>query len=386
MKLVVIGGHLSPALSVIEAMPKDAKILFVGRKYSFEGDKAVSLEYKTIQSLSIQFSEITSGRLQRKFTRYTINSLLKFPIGIIQSFFILRKFKPDVVIGFGGYVSLAVGICAFLMRIPVVIHEQTLEAGFANKIISIFAKKICISWDSSFKYFPRSKTVLTGNPNRHSGKRSASRIANVMGDAGQASMTGLYDMGKKLPIIYITGGSTGSHFINTLVEGCIRQLLDKFIVIHQTGDAQKHNDFVHLQNQRERLSSELKARYTITKFVEPSQVGFILENCDLVISRAGVNIITELIYFEKPAILIPLPFSQREEQLKNARFFEMHKLGEVILQNEIDSEMLYNKVTSMFDNIGKYKLDKGRSGLPRREAAKNIIKVIEYVGKQKKDS
>src|SRR3989344_4276520 len=129
MKLVIIGGHLSPALSVIESISKGTEILFIGRKHSFEGDKAVSLEYKTIHSLGIKFRTIVSGRLQRKITRHTINSLFKFPIGIIQSLFILLKFKPDVVIGFGGYLSLPVAIVSFLLRIPVVIREQTLEAG-----------------------------------------------------------------------------------------------------------------------------------------------------------------------------------------------------------------------------------------------------------------
>lgn len=371
MKLVIIGGHLSPALAVIESLPQDTKILFVGRKHSLEGDKAVSLEYKTINSLGIQFSEIVSGRLQRKFTRHTINSLLKFPIGMIQSLFILLKFKPDVVLGFGGYLSLPVAIIAFLLRIPVVIHEQTLEAGFANKIISIFAKKICISWESSKKYFPRSKTVLTGNPIRQF------KIQN--------SKFKIAELDSKLPTIYVTGGSSGSHFINTLIEGCLKDLLRKFNVIHQTGDA-KLNDYERLKTVRSNLPFDISKRYTLEKFIEPSHVGYILKNCDLVISRAGINTIIELIYFERPGILIPLPFSQGQEQLKNAKFLESLGLGLVLQQKEIDPKRLYDKIVLMFANINKYRLNKAQLSTMQKDASQNIVRVVEYVYGEKKDS
>jgi len=155
MKIVIIGGHLAPALSVMEALPKNTKILFIGRKYALEGDSALSLEYKVVTDLNIPFVGLNTGRLQRKVTKYTFLSLLKFPFGIIKSFLILIRFRPDVVMGFGGYVSIPVIVCAFILRIPVVIHEQTMEAGLANRIVSLFAKKICISWNTSRKYFPK---------------------------------------------------------------------------------------------------------------------------------------------------------------------------------------------------------------------------------------
>lgn len=374
MKLVIIGGHLSPALSVIEELPKNTEILFVGRKHAFEGDKTQSLEYQTISSLKIPYAAITAGRLQRKFTRHTINALLKFPIGLIQSFFVLLKFKPDVVVGFGGYVSLPVAIAAFLLKAPVVIHEQTLEAGFSNKIISIFAKKVCISWNSSSRFFPKEKTVLTGNPIRK------------FDPPNQRTKFEIKTVDKNLPVIYITGGSSGSHFINNLVEGCIVDLLKKYNVIHQTGDS-KFGDFDRLAVISKNLPDSIRRRYILKKFVEPSHVGSILENCDLTIARAGINTITELISFEKPTLLIPLPISQNNEQLKNARFLEKLKLGKVLHQDEIDSKKLYEEVVSMFGNIEKYRLDKSEpDDLQISQAAKNIVKIIEYVGRTKKGS
>ncbi|MBI2028517.1 MAG: UDP-N-acetylglucosamine--N-acetylmuramyl-(pentapeptide) pyrophosphoryl-undecaprenol N-acetylglucosamine transferase [Candidatus Levybacteria bacterium] len=374
MKVVVIGGHLSPALSVIEALPKEVSILFVGRKYSFEGDKSKSLEYETINSLKFPFAEITTARWQRKFTRHTINSLFKFPIGVIQSLFILLRFKPDVVVGFGGYVSLPVAISSFILRVPVVIHEQTLEAGFSNRIISVWASKICISWESSRSFFPKEKTVLTGNPIRKFEVPASQR--------GERSMK--YEVDKKVPTIYITGGSSGSHFINKLVEGCIGELLRKFNIIHQIGES-KFGDFERLVKLRETFSFDQRKRYILKKFVKPSQVASILKYCDLAISRSGINTITELIYFEKPAILIPLPFSQNNEQLKNARFLETFKLGKVLSQNEADSRSLSQMVDLIFDNIKEHKLNESESAKRQIEnAAQNIVKIVEYVGETKK--
>ena len=389
MRITIVGGHLSPALAVIENLPKDTEVLFIGRKYVFEGDKTLSLEYRTINKQKIPFAEISTGRWQRKFTRFTIASLFKIPYGFIQSFIILRKFKPDVFLGFGGYLSLPLGLAAFILRIPIVIHEQTLEAGITNRILSIFAKKICISWETSFKYFPKDKTVFTGNPIRKFSLSSRLKWRDL------SQQTLLKEIPRQArndtPVIYITGGSSGSHFINTLVEGCIRQLLEKFNVFHQTGDAQKYHDFDRLQNFRESLPFALKARYAITKFVEPENIGSVIKVADLVVSRAGINTITELIFFKKPSLLIPIPFSQRNEQVKNALFLKSLGLAEVFYQDALDSKKFLRFIEEMFNNKSRYKiLNRSMKQVQdmvqddKKSAAKKIIEVLEYAKKNNK--
>ncbi|MDP2637856.1 MAG: UDP-N-acetylglucosamine--N-acetylmuramyl-(pentapeptide) pyrophosphoryl-undecaprenol N-acetylglucosamine transferase [Candidatus Levybacteria bacterium] len=376
MKIALIGGHLSPALSVLESLPKEDKVLFVGRKYAFEGDNALSLEYKTITSLNVPFVGLNTGRLQRKLTAHTISSLLKLPLGLLRSFIILVKFRPDVVVGFGGYVSFPVIFSAYLLRVPIVIHEQTLEAGFANKILSKFASKVCISWNSSRKYFPREKIVFTGNPIRE---------PKIDSSIGSGAKLKINKEKNNLPLIYVTGGSSGSHFINVLLEGCVRELLEKYNVIHQTGDAQEFHDFDRLEKIKNNLSPELRQRYILNKFINPSEVSSLLREASLVISRSGMNTITELIYFEKPSLLIPLPYSQNNEQLKNAKFLERLGLGKVLLQNELDSKKLFQAISLMFNNINNYKIDAGeRKKLPRQSAAQSIIEVIKYVCQVKK--
>ena len=370
MKIVLIGGHLAPALSVLEALPKDTKVLFIGRKYGLEGDKALSLEYKTITGLNIPFVALNTARLQRKLTKYTLPSLLKFPSGITRAFITLIKFKPDVVVGFGGYVSIPVIISAFFLRIPVVIHEQTMEVGFSNRIIARFATKICISWNSSRKYFPKEKVVLTGNPIRKF------KIQN--------SKFKIIGKENKLPIIYITGGSSGSHFINTQIEGCISNLLEKYLVVHQTGDAQEFHDFDRLEKLKNSMPQKLSMRYMLKKFVDPREIGDLLSKTSLIISRSGMNTITELLHFEKPALLIPLPYSQNNEQLKNAKFLENIGLGKVLYQTDLNSKKLYQAIDLMSHNIKNYKIDRRElKNLPGKNTAQNIIEVIKYVGKSK---
>ncbi|MDZ4227829.1 MAG: UDP-N-acetylglucosamine--N-acetylmuramyl-(pentapeptide) pyrophosphoryl-undecaprenol N-acetylglucosamine transferase [Candidatus Levybacteria bacterium] len=372
MKIVIIGGHLAPALSVLEALPKATQVLFIGRKYALEGDNALSLEYKTITALCIPFVGLNTGRLQRKITRFTLFSLLKLPFGIIKSFLILIDFRPDVVMGFGGYVSIPVIFCASVLRIPVVIHEQTMGGGFANKIVSRFAKKICISWDSSREYFPKDKVILTGNPMRK---------FPVMNSAveGQCSI-----FKNKLPTIYVTGGSSGSHSINVLIEEVFRELLGKYNIIHQVGNAHEYNDFDRLKQLRESLPARLRDNYILEKFIDPSQVGDLLKLSSLVISRSGMNIVTELIHFEKPALLIPLPFSQNGEQQRNAEFLKKIGLGIVLSQSKLNGKKLLQSIRLMFRNIDNYKINRESLGnLPGKNAAQNIISVINYVYKSK---
>lgn len=351
MKIVIIGGHLTPAMAVIEEL-KDHQILYIGRKYALEGDKALSLEYQTITSKNIPFISITAGRLQRKFTIYTIPSLLKLPIGFFQSLFILKREKPDVILGFGGYVSIPVIFAAAILRIPIIIHEQTLGSGLSNKITSFFARKICISWESSRRFFPKKKTVLTENPIRKEIIQSSSDLQNK----------------STKPLIYITGGSLGSHTLNLFVEGSIKKLLEQYDVIHQTGDAKEFNDFERLEQLKE--SKGLK-NYIVKRFLNSKEIADVLQTANLVVSRAGMNTITELLFLNKPCFLIPLRFGSEQEQ--NAAFMKSLGLAETISQDKLNPIIFYGTISFMIKNIDKYKT---ANNFKVVNAAEAIAKVV----------
>lgn len=364
MKLVITGGHLAPALAVIEALPKDTKMLFIGRKYTFEGDTALSLEYQKITSLGIPFRSLRTGRLQRKFTLHTLPSLAKLPFSVIQAYKALSDFKPDAIMCFGGYVQIPVAVAASLLKIPIVMHEQTLKAGLANRLISHLATKICISWAESQSFFPAHKTILIGNPLR---KEFFEKVKG----------TRKKDKKDHLPHLFITGGSGGSHSINVLIEGIIEKLLEKFYVIHQTGDAQQFGDFDRLQSLKQTLPKKVQERYQLMKFIDPEKIVQTLFDADIVVSRSGMNTTSELLYLGKPCLLIPLPYGQNNEQLENALLLKRVGLGTVCEQKTLTSEKLYSQIAEILAKLNTYEIysEKAKK-LIHTDTAEKIVEVI----------
>lgn len=367
MKLVIAvggGGHFAPALAVMEQMPEDWEVLVIGRKYAFEGDDALSLEYQTAQDRGIPFVSLTTGRLQRKLSTRTFTSLAKIPVGLAQSLKILKSFQPDVVVSFGGYIAVPVAVAAKMLRIPIVVHEQTLRAGLANTITSKFADKVCISWKYSEQFFPKEKTVLTGMPLRK----------EFLGHIDTSKLRS----NNKVPLIYVTGGSGGAHGINSLVERSLERLLEHNLIIHQTGDAKEYADYERLTRLKDMLHPHLKKRYEVVKFVPPDQVVSMLLNADLVIARSGIGTVTELLYLGKPCMLIPLPHGQQNEQLTNAQFVQSTGIGEYFEQGSLTPDVFVEKVEEMLTNSAKYKSHAVETHkMIQKDAAQKIIEIIQ---------
>lgn len=368
MKILITGGHMAPALALIQALPEDVSVVYVGRKYPFEGDKGLSLEYTIITSLGIPFIELKTGRLQRKVTKHTFNSVIKIPGALFKSLSILSKEKPDVVMGFGGYLSVPIGVAARALGIPTVIHEQTFNAGLANSFLTKFATKICISWEQSKAFFPTKKIVVTGNP--------------LVKPATSRNVHDFLPKSKdKVPLILVSGGSAGSHAINTLVENSLPSLLEKYCIIHQTGDAKEYGDFDRLLELSSKLPEKLRKRYLVTHFIDPSSMEELVKKADLVISRSGINTITLLIALEKKAILIPLPYGQKDEQLINARFLKEMGLGEILPQDIATSSRLENMISEMLLSKDYHLVDMSIKQL-HRDAAEKIYEVLKLCTKK----
>lgn len=371
MKIIIVaggGGHFSPALGVIEKLPKDWEVLIIGRKYTFEKDHTESLEYITAKKLGIPFAPLSTGRLQRKVSIESIYSLCKIPVGFMSALSIIQRYKPDIILSFGGYVAVPVTFAARMLGVPLVLHEQTMQAGLANKIASKFADKICISFATSKDFFPIEKIVLTGNPMRQELTKS----------------TKVQKIKRSVPSIYITGGSSGAHGINVLIEGCIAQLVSSYTVFHQTGDAKYYDDYTRLAQLRDTLPPDLINRYSLVKYVEIAKLKDVYNEADLIVSRAGINTIMEILYFGKPCVLIPLPWGQKDEQKTNAQFVKTVGLAEVEDQASLTPSGLVSLIEKMFDNIAVYKskaVNAGQYIYPN--AASLIIEVVKDVQKKK---
>lgn len=327
MRLIITGGHVTPALAVIEELKhrKDIEIFFIGKKYNSDTDKSLTLEFKEITSLNLPFYILKTGRLTRLLSYNTIFELLKIPSGIYYSWQLIKKIKPDKVLSFGGYLALPVAICGFLKKIPVYTHEQTISPGIANKIIGLFAKKIFLSFPESNKNWTKNKVIITGNPIR---KQVFQHHA----------LTWIPNNNRK--VIYITGGSLGAHSINLHISHIIRRLTEKYTVIHQTGDVLEYNDFLTLSNLRLKLTQDQQENYIIKKHISGDEIGSVYWFSDLIIGRAGANTISELIALKKPAILIPLPWSAGQEQSKHAKYLNINKVAEIFDQKQTSIQLL----------------------------------------------
>lgn len=360
MKVLITGGHYTPAIAVIEELIGN-EIVFVGRKYSIESELTESQEYKEIMSRGLKFISLHTGKINRFFSLGSILNIFRIFTGLNQAKKIIKEEKPDIVLCFGSYLAVPIAIYAWLNKIPVFTHEQTIYPGLSNRFISLIAKKVFISFEKSRRFFPHHKVVLTGNPVRQSIIKTNIKLVSKK----PAKKT-----------IFITGGSLGSHSINIIILENLKKLLQKYNVIHQTGNVKEFDDYRKLLEFKKKLSIRLKSNYFVREHFNNSQIGEIYSKTDLLISRAGANTIFELIALEIPAVLIPLPWSANKEQIRQALFLKENGVCEVFYQNQ-KPQKFNTIIDRAIDNISKYKHNyKNVKYLYKKDAAKKIAKEI----------
>lgn len=371
MKILITGGHLSPALAFIEEYKKInslKNIIFVGRKYINNFEKILTLEYKEITKNKIKFIDLPTGRLTRVFYLRGVIDLFYIPLGFYKAWHILEREKPDVILSFGGYIALPIAFWSFFKKIPIFTHEQTLRPGLTNRIIGYLARKIFLAFPETKEFFPREKTLVIGNLVRQ-------KILKVIKRP--------FIIKKNRPVIYITGGSLGSHSINLHIKNILPSLLKKYIIIHQTGDSLQYKDY-------EKLKKIKSKNYFLKKHFFQEELGYVYKISDLIISRAGANTFFELLYLKKPAILIPLPWSANQEQLFQAKKFKNLGLGEIFYQSQ-KSYYLLKLIDNMILNIESYKkkfnnLNQDYINLIKNKNATNfIIEEIKNIQSSKSD-
>lgn len=350
MKVVITGGHHNSGLLLAKAFQeRGEKVFWFGHKFTMLGNNNPSAEYLEVTRQNIPFYEIKAGKLQKRYK--FIQNFLRIPQGFGQSFFYLLNIKPDVIVSFGGYIALPVAVSGWILGIPIFTHEQTVVSGLANKIISKFSKKIFISFKTSEKYFPKEKIVFSGLPIRK---------------AILENSHPLFKNSKK-KTIYITGGKQGSHVINEAVFDILPKLLEKFNVIHQCGSASPYNDI-------EKGLRIKKENYLVKDYFFADEIGDVYHSADFVIGRSGAHTIYELLILQKPAILIPIPWSSNNEQMENAKMLALSGLAEILQQDQL-KETLYEKIIEFSNSLHRFKL-KDASFIPKLDAIEIIMEEI----------
>jgi UDP-N-acetylglucosamine--N-acetylmuramyl-(pentapeptide) pyrophosphoryl-undecaprenol N-acetylglucosamine transferase len=316
-KIVITGTHLTPSLALIDKLTKNS--------FSLTYLSCPHLtEEKILISKRIPLLTLKAPKLHRHHLTSIFNLPLTLPISIIKAYRKLTNLKPDLIISFGGYVALPVCLAAFLLKIPIIIHEQTFGIGLVNRLTSVLATKIAISWSESQQYFPKSKTVLTGNPIRP-------ELVKLK-------------VQSKTDTIYVTGGNQGSKALNETISEVLPKLLKKYSLVHQFGLSQSDSDWQTQLDLKNVLPDNLARKYTLKKWFDVQSLNSIFSRNNLVISRSGANTITELAFLNKIALLIPLPKSQKNEQLINAQYLKDLGLAIILPQKNLNSKTLLDSI------------------------------------------
>ena len=364
MKRVIVsgggtGGHIYPAVAVAEALKRrygnDVEILFVGAEGKMEMEKVPALGYNIV-GLPIL-------GIQRQFTWKNLTVPFRLIGSILKARKIIRQFKPDAVVGFGGYASGPILWTAQQMGVPTIIQEQNSFAGVANKILARQAKRICVAYDGMERFFPAEKVTMTGNPLRGTFGR---------GTVERAKALEYYGFNESLPVVLVVGGSLGTRTLNNMMKAWVATLDGKapVQVIWQTGK-------YYEREMREFLAEHPTENIWQGAFIE--RMDYAYEAADLVISRSGACTVSELCLVGKPTLFVPSPNVAEDHQTKNA--MALVEKDAAVMVRDADavecaiSEALAllaspEKLQSLADNIASLAID---------DSADRIVTEIEKV-------
>ncbi len=364
------GGHLFPVIAVARELKKSLQqkasqipekettsleLLFIGPPSIGEQDLAKE---------GIGHKIILAGKIRRYASLQNILDVLKLPVGFMQSLWQLFSFMPNAIFSKGGYGSVPVVLAARVFRIPVLIHESDATPGLANKFCAKFSKRIAISFADTAQYFPKGKTALTGNPVR-------SGIFNGTKEQAQR----LFGLSGTKQILFIYGGSQGSKAINDVISLALPMLLQRTEIIHQCGTE-------NYEAIKQSMKNNLPGNYHLLPFLNEEQVQAAYAAADLVISRAGASNIAEIAALGKPSILVPLPNSAGDHQVKNA--LEYAKFGATLVMEQMNltPNLLQNRIFALLDDPGLLaKMSANAKNFQQPDAAAKIAQEVLNIAK-----
>ncbi|WP_038038842.1 undecaprenyldiphospho-muramoylpentapeptide beta-N-acetylglucosaminyltransferase [Thermorudis peleae] len=330
------GGHIQPAVAVLHVLRQrlslNISVFWIG--------SGRGLERQIAQQEYVPFYPILTGKLRRYLAWQTPFDLVKIPLGLLQAIVLLRRLRPHVVFGTGGYVSVPAVIAAGILGIPAIIHEQTATVGLATRLTAPFVRKIALTYPQTVQWLGHfaHKATVTGLP---------LRPELFTGDASQALAH--FQFTPQLPVLYITGGSLGAHALNLAVEQILPELLLFTQVVHQCGPTTANHDYPRLRATRAALPPALATRYQVVEYVDSHVLPHLYAAATLVVSRAGANTVAELAGLGKPAILIPLPGAAGNEQARNAAILEQAGGALVLPQQDLTPQRLLSLIQTMMN-------------------------------------
>jgi UDP-N-acetylglucosamine--N-acetylmuramyl-(pentapeptide) pyrophosphoryl-undecaprenol N-acetylglucosamine transferase len=354
------GGHIFPAVAIANELKRlvpDIDILFVGALGKMEMEKVPNAGYKIIG--------VPIAGLQRRLTL----SNLKLPFLIIQSLFktrkIIKDFKPDVVVGTGGYASGPLLRAATSKGIPALLQEQNSYAGITNKLLSKKASTICVAYDGMEKFFPKSKILLTGNPVRQDLKEVRNKREEALS---------FFKLEPTKKIILVIGGSLGARVINEAMGNGLEKLASENVqLIWQTGKLY----YETAKAQTKRFSD--KNIYALD-FI--SRMDLAYAAADIVISRAGASSVSELCNIGMPSILVPSPNVAEDHQTKNAMALVEKEAAVLVRDDEAKQNLIAEAIALLSDKAKQVALSNNISKMAFHDSAsiiaQEVLKLAKY--------
>ena len=355
------GGHIYPAVAVAEALKRkwgeEVEILFVGAEGKMEMEKIPALGYR-IEGLPV-------AGLQRKFNKENIINNLKVPFKIVSSIRrakrLVREFKADIVVGFGGYASAPILWAAQRLGIPTIIQEQNSYAGVTNKLLSKRAKRICVAYDKMERFFPADRIVMTGNPLR--GRFSAD-------SSNRDEALAYYGFNSSLPVVMVVGGSLGTRTLNEMMKAWILTLNGEapVQVIWQTGK--------YYEREMQQFIAEHPTK-NIWQGAFIDRMDYAYAAADVVISRSGACTVSELCLVAKPTIFVPSPNVSEDHQTKNAMALVEKGAAEIVRDSEAKQRGMQLALDIVGDERRLESLSENIAKLAISDAAERVVNEIE---------
>ncbi len=344
------GGHIYPAIAIANELKlqfPDAEFLFVGAKDKMEMQKVPQAGYE-IKGLWI-------AGLQRKLTLQNLMFPLKLASSLLESKRIIKKFKPNVVIGTGGFASGPLLQAAGSAGIPTVVQEQNSYPGITNKLLSKKANAICVAYQNLERFFPKEKIVLTGNPVRQD-------LIDVESKRDEA--IAFYGLDPNKKTLLVLGGSLGARRINQLIEKELQNFLSQDVqVIWQCGK-------LYFEDYKKYNQPNVK----VVDFIEI--MDFVYAASDVIISRAGASSVSELCIVGKPVIFIPSPNVAEDHQTKNAQAIVDAKGAILLKESELDSQFSIVFEALLKDSGKQKQLSDNIKKLAKPRATQDIVAEI----------
>ena len=351
------GGHIYPAVAVAEALKRkwgeDVELLFVGAEGKMEMEKVPALGYN-IKGLPV-------AGLQRKFALSNFALPFKVAASIRRAKGIIRDFKADIVVGFGGYASAPVLWAAQRLGVPTIIQEQNSYAGLTNKLLSKRAKRICVAYDAMERFFPKERIVMTGNPLR--GRFTA--------DGGnRAEALAHYGFSEAMPVVLVVGGSLGTRTLNEMMKAWILSLNGEapVQVIWQTGK-------YYEREMQEFLKAHPTKNIWQGAFIE--RMDYAYGAADVVLSRSGACTVSELCLVGKPTIFVPSPNVAEDHQTKNAMALVNKGAAEIVRDTEAVARGMQEAVALAQDGERLQRLSENIKSLAISDSAERVVREIE---------